>query len=119
PAQVYRLDDAQVEAIKDFLKSGRPVLALFGPGNESPERRAGMPPQGPDPLEDLFAQLGIRFGKQTILFDVESESFAERRTGLLIAGINTEVPPVEFEWRPGAGRPLGTARPPEAKEPNP
>jgi hypothetical protein len=38
---------------------------------------------------------------------------------LLVAGANTEVPPVEFEWRPGAGRPVGMAPPPEAREPNP
>jgi hypothetical protein len=117
PNQLHQLDEAQLDALREFLKSGRPVLALLGPANESPER--AMPRQGPDRLEDLLAQLGIKLGKQTILFDVEGESFAEGRTGLQIAGINTEVPPVEFEWRPGAGRPVGMAPPTEAKEPNP
>jgi hypothetical protein len=117
PNQVYRLDDAQIEAVKDFLKSGKPVLALFGPSNESPDRRT-PPERGPDGLEELLGQLGIKFGKQTVLFDAESESFAERRSGLLIAGANVEVPAVEFDWKPGAGRPLGRAAA-EPLPPNP
>src|SRR5262249_37134053 len=118
PQQGYRLDDPPAETGQGFPKRGRAVLALFGPTNEPPQRST-MAPSGPDLVEDLFAQLGIKFGKQTVLFDVESESFSERRTGLLIAGINTEVPPVEFEWRPGAGRPLGAAPAAQAQGPNP
>src|SRR5207247_8192065 len=30
----YRLDDVQVEAIKEFLKAGKPVLACFRPTNQ-------------------------------------------------------------------------------------
>jgi hypothetical protein len=118
PNYIYRLEEAQVEAVRDFLKSGKPVLALFGPPNESPDRQT-PPTRGPDALEDLFVKLGIKFGKQTVLFDVESESFAERRTGLLIAGSDVEVPPVEFEWRAGAGRPLGRAIATASLKPNP
>ena len=40
PAQLYRLDAVQTEAIKDFIKAGKPVLACFGPNNEDPENRA-------------------------------------------------------------------------------
>lgn len=118
PNFIYRLDDAQVDAVKDFLKSGRPVLALFGPANESPQR-AMQARSGSDGLEEMFAQLGVKFGKQTVLFDAESESFAEQRTGLLIAGVNVEVPPVEFDWKPGAGRPIGRGADRAFLPPNP
>jgi hypothetical protein len=102
PNRVYRLDDAQVEAIKDFLKAGKPVLALFGPPNE-PASRA-EPPEGPDKMELLLGELGIRLPNQTVLFNVESKSFAERRGGLLVLGANVEMPPVEFNWPAGAER---------------
>ena len=105
PNRVYNLDPSQVTAIKDFLKAGKPVLACLGPTNEPadrPDQFGG--PTGPDGLEDLVRDLGIHLGKQTVLFNVESKSFAERRSGLLISGVNVEVPPVSFERKPGSGR---------------
>jgi hypothetical protein len=117
PNRVYKLDDAQVAGIKDFLKAGKPVLFCFGPINESP-RSMGMDPSsmGPDKLEDALTDLGIKMSHQTVLFNVESKSFAERRGGLLVLGANVEVPPVEFDWPPGAGRPtlmdVDESRPP-------
>jgi hypothetical protein len=94
--RLHRLDQAQVDAIQDFMKSGKPVLACFGPTNEPGGARRPMDPQGPDGLEDLLSQLGIQFGKQTVLFNAESKAFAERRTGLLSAGGNVEIPPLDF-----------------------
>jgi hypothetical protein len=94
---LYRLDDAQVAAIKEFIKSGKPVLAAFGPLNEPANPRAPTPPAGPDGLEDLLGQLGIRFGKQTILFGADSKAFAERRSSLLATGASVEMPPLVFE----------------------
>src|SRR4029077_19827624 len=43
-------------------------------------------------------------GKQTILFDVESKAFGQRRGDLLIMGADAEVPPVQFNWSAGADR---------------
>jgi hypothetical protein len=107
PYRVHRLeDDAQVDAIKDFLKSGRPVLACFGPANEPRERMSMPESSGPDKVDELFADLGIRFGKQTVLFDTEVEAFAELRANPLGGGASAEVPPLEFEWRTGAGLPM-------------
>jgi hypothetical protein len=108
PNRLYRLDEAQAAAVKDFLKSGKPVLACFGPSNESPQeamQMAQLGPAGPDDLEGLFEKLGIKFGKQTVLFNVEGKSFADRRSGLLSAGTAVEVPPVEFEGSKAAGSP--------------
>jgi hypothetical protein len=104
PYRLYRLDDAQVSAIKDFMASGKPVLACVGPGNEANPDVPSPETSGPDGLETLLGQLGIKLGKQTVLFDVESESFADRRGGLQVAGADIQVPPVQFDWKPGAGR---------------
>src|SRR6266478_2178205 len=38
PNPIYQLDKSQVDAVRDFLKAGKPVLFCFGPINESPRR---------------------------------------------------------------------------------
>jgi hypothetical protein len=105
PAFIYKLDPVQVAAIKDFLRKGKPVLALFGPNNWP----GGMPLDvmhgGADGMELLLGELGIRLGNnETILFNSELKSFAERNIGFLLGGTRVEIPPVDFEWKPG-GRP--------------
>jgi hypothetical protein len=96
PAQIYSLGDVQVETIKEFMKAGKPVLACFGPANEPPDPRAPAP-TGPDGLEKLLGELGIQFGKQTVLFNSESRAFAERRTAVFGGGgAKIEIPPVKF-----------------------
>lgn len=101
PSRIYRLDDAQVRAIKEFMKKGKPVLACLGPINEPPdfELRAGrLGPAGPDGFEELLADLGFKLGKETVLFDVESgQAMTEQQPGLFLLDANVEVPPVEFE----------------------
>src|SRR5262249_60483359 len=56
---------------------------------------------GPDPLERTLERLGLHFGRQTVLFNVESKAFAERRTGLPTSGA-VKVPTVLFDWPPAA-----------------
>jgi hypothetical protein len=111
PPRVYRLDEPQVEAIKDFLKAGKPVLACFGPSNW-PEDVRNPDDNRPDALEDLLAQLGVKLGKQTVLFDTEVEGFAENRAGLSVAGAGVEVPPLLWDWKPGEGLPPGSLQVP-------
>lgn len=104
PAKLYRLDEAQAAAVKEFMAAGKPVFAMFGPNNEPAERR--MPgPSGPDSIEPLFAQLGIVFGSQTVLFNVEAKAFSQRRTSLLATGADIDIPPVLFD-RPAVKRGL-------------
>jgi hypothetical protein len=118
PNRVYKLDPAQIESIKDFIKSGKPVLVLIGPPNEPANRTE--PPEGPDQLEFLLRDLGIQLANQTVLFNVESKSFAERRGGLLVLGANVEVPPVEFNQPLSARQSLlGRTAETETKKPNP
>jgi hypothetical protein len=113
---LHGLDPAQLLAVKDFMKAGKPVLFCLGPANESPNRPP-PPGQGPDGLEPMLAELGIQMPPQTILFNVETKSFAEQRGGFLVLGAETEVPPVEFQWEPGAGTLLGRTQ--GKSEPNP
>jgi hypothetical protein len=118
PNRVYKLDPAQLEAIKDFIKSGKPVLVLIGPSNEPANRME--PSEGPDQFEFLLRDLGIQPANQTVLFNVESKSFAERRGGLLVLGANVEVPPVEFNKSAPRGQTLlGRTSETETKKPNP
>jgi hypothetical protein len=108
PNRVYQLDQSQVDAIRDFLKAGKPVLFCFGPANE-PAGQMDQFNTPNDKLEDDLAQLGIKLGKQTILFKDESKSFGERKGNLLVMGANVEVPPVEFDWPQGTDQPPGQA----------
>jgi hypothetical protein len=119
PNRLYRLDDAQVAAIKDFIKAGKPVLALFGPPNEPANRMMMDPSAGPDRLENLFTDLGFKLPRQAVLFNVESKAFAERRGNLLVMGANVEVPPVQFDWPAGAGQTLAQEARAESLKPNP
>jgi hypothetical protein len=105
PDAVHKLEDEQVRAIKEFMKAGKPVLVCFGPiESDDPMNFNPMQPPrgGPDQLETELERLGFRFLKQTVLFNVESKAFAERREGLIILGANVEVPAVDFDWEPGA-----------------
>src|SRR5262249_3482097 len=117
PNRLYKIDEGQVNAIRDFLKAGKPVLACFGPANDTgDDRMSMMDSPGPDQLEDLFEQLGVRFGKQTVLFDSESESLASSRSSPLRGA--SRVPALDFEWQRGAGLPaLMRSRAPD--KPNP
>lgn len=100
PNLLYRLDAAQLDAVKEFLKAGKPVLFCLGPANESPNSRDPFG-GGPDALESELEKLGIKLPRQTVLFNVESKSFGERRSGLVVLGASSDPPPVEFDWKPG------------------
>jgi chaperonin cofactor prefoldin len=93
PARLHALNDEQIQAIKQFMKKGKPVLALVGPGNE-PEGRGAVEPV--DEFEKLLADRGIILGAQTILFDSESKGFAARRSGNQLGSSRADIPPVEF-----------------------
>jgi hypothetical protein len=103
PYRLHRLDEAQGQAIREFLAAGKPVLFCFGPSNEPPGRFDPAEGQGPDPLDQALQQLGFELPKQTILFTSETKSFGERRGNLLIlSSAHVEIPPVEFSWRSGS-----------------
>ncbi len=110
--EIYRLDEAQVASIKKFLRKGKPVLACFGPDLAPPDRR-GPPPEGPDGVEKLLADLGIHFGKTVVLYDAEAPLTVGRFGQVQILGADAEVPPVEF------GADAADAWPPRRERPKP
>ncbi len=95
PNRVHRLSEGQVASIKEFLQAGKPVLACLGPVNEPSD----LPPDtgGPDGLEGLLGELGVRLGKQTVLFNVDARSFADRRVNPLRVEEGVKVPALDFE----------------------
>lgn len=95
----HDLDSRHAEAVREFLKQGKPVFACLGPTN--------MPSSGPDPtsraikppdeLERMLAELGILFGKRTVLFNVEKRAFAGRGENILRASKPLQVPPLRLD----------------------
>ncbi len=70
PAQVHGLDAQLVAALKDYLRSGKPILVSFGSVN----RPTGSP-EPPDELEKALRELGLQLGRKTVLFDAEKRTF--------------------------------------------
>jgi hypothetical protein len=100
--KVHKLDDAQLRAIKAFLKSGKPALFLLGPSNE----KRDVPPEpggGDDRLEPMLAELGISLPKQTILYNAEMKEFNERKAGLGFSMRELNLPPASVDWPIAAG----------------
>jgi hypothetical protein len=105
PYSLYKLDPGQVSAIRDFVRSGKPLLVCFGPSN-APPTRPDPDAAGSDALEEMLAGLGLHLSRQTVLFNVETKSFGQRRSGLVIGGTTVEVPPLRLDaWQPGTGLP--------------
>jgi hypothetical protein len=97
PGSVHVLDEAQVEAIKDFMKAGKPVMFCLGPSNERTESFE----RERDTLTELLSSLGVQLPNQTILFNVEGDALADRGERVLMGG-GVDVPPVKFDWPAGA-----------------
>jgi hypothetical protein len=104
PASVHGMDETQLDAIKDYIKAGKPVLFCLGPSNESEETAFGRPPRGKDGLEQLLSDFGVRLPEQTVLYDVESEAMADRTERQLLLGAPPEVPALEFDWANTPGK---------------
>lgn len=97
PNDLHQMDKAHVDALKAFMAEGKPVLACFGP----PADPRPIPPMGMRPndgIEDLFDQLNIKLGKQTILFKSEAKSLAAAQQEFSVARVSGDVPPVQFDW---------------------
>jgi hypothetical protein len=98
--RLYSISREQADAIKDFLRAGKPLFACLGPSNEPPGQFSppNLGPAGPDDLERLLGDLGIRLGKQTVLFPSDARAYAaERRADPLRSGGSVETPPLDFD----------------------
>jgi hypothetical protein len=99
--RLHRIDQAQAQAIREYLESGKPLLACLGPVNEPPGLNAppSMLPM-PDPFEDLLTDLGFHLGKQTVLFNADIKSLTDRRPNLFRTSGKVEVPLLDFKSSP-------------------
>jgi hypothetical protein len=99
--RLHRIDQSQAQAIREFLESGKPLLACLGPINEEPG--VNPPPSMlpmPDPFEDLLTDLGFHLGKQTVLFTADVKSLSDRRSNLFRSAGKVEIPPLDFKNPP-------------------
>jgi len=87
---LHALSKEQVEVIKDFMKSGKPVLACLG----SLSATNGPAQAGSDDLEKLFAERGIELGSDTVLYDTEMKGFAAIKAGRQLGGGPADIPPL-------------------------
>ena len=90
---IYKLSKDQVGVVRDFLASGKPVLACLGPNNE-PQAPLSLEPL--DDFERLLGDVGIELGRQTVLFDSEAKGLVSRQAGNLLGSAPTDIPPVSF-----------------------
>lgn len=91
----YNVNKDQADVVKEFVKTGKPVLTLFGPTKITPPNPSDPMAGKPDELELLFKELGVEFGDQTIVYDSETISAAERQGGTLASA--AKLPPLVFE----------------------
>ncbi|OAI45336.1 hypothetical protein AYO44_02725 [Planctomycetaceae bacterium SCGC AG-212-F19] len=119
PGWLHRLDESQADVIRDFMKAGKPVLFCFGPTNDPPDRGAAPAGAQPDQVEQMLGHLGVKLPPQTILFDTDTEAFAARAGSPFGSPARSEPPAVDFDWKPGAGRPNRAGRSTDVLPPHP
>jgi hypothetical protein len=116
PYNFHRLSEAQLASVKEFVEAGKPIFACLGPANEPRDPSAPSPPEpAPDSFDRMLADLGVRLGKQTILFNADSKAFADRRLNPFRTEEGVKVPPLDFEAPPQAWRGKWAALQPELK----
>src|SRR5581483_2808350 len=112
----------QTAAVKQFLTSGKPVLACFGPPNDARPQMTPPSTNPADDVEELLAKLNIKFGKFTVLHRAEAKTFVGAQDDFSLPRTSADVPPVEFEWTNPAGLvglDLKDVKAAELKAPNP
>ncbi len=95
--RAHRLDIAQINALKAYLKEGKPVLFLLGPTNE-PREMPDLAGQS-DPLESMLGELGFKLPQQTILYNIEAKEYNQRKFGVMFGKSKREieVPGLKFD----------------------
>jgi hypothetical protein len=98
PNQVHKLDAAHLKAVTHFMREGKPVLFLLGPPNE-PREGPTMAEAPDDALDQTLSELGFKLPKQTVLYDIESEEYNERKFDDIFrtASRDVELPGLRFD----------------------
>ena len=97
PADIHPLETDHIEAIKDFMKEGKPVLFCLGPMNAGEGERFDP---SEDSIEKLLGSFDVQLPNQAILFASEEDAMEEARERLAPpGGAVIEIPPALFEWK--------------------
>lgn len=95
---LHTLSKEQANVIRDFMKSGKPVMACLGPISG----RNGLQAAASDDFERLLAERGVELGRQTILYDGEAKAFSARRAGSQLGGGGpADIPPLVIDDKLG------------------
>ena len=100
---LFNLVKDQTDAVKEFVKAGKPVLFGLGPTQVGRAPRPGD--EAGDEVEKMLARLGIEAGTQTIITPVEAAEMAKRRTAGAFGGKMPELPPLQVDLKPTGGKP--------------
>jgi hypothetical protein len=108
PARYYPMDAAHIEAIKDYMKSGKPVLFCLGPMMNEPENPTPYD-VSKDSLENLLSAFQVQMPNQAVLFGSEGEALAEiEDRDEPPGGGLVDIPAADFDWHiPAGSRGLG------------
>ena len=98
--EIHHLNDDQFRAIKEFVKLGKPVLFCMGPTNEPGETFDGET-ESIDAVESMLRELGFHLPRQTVLFNVEANAFAEKTGAAAVGGIASRGPCAQVCSRAG------------------
>lgn len=101
PSELHALDKDQVDAIRDYMKSGRPVLAMFGTISEAD----GPSAEASDGVEKLIADRGIELGKETVLYDFETKQLESQGISRQFSGGSDEVPALQLRDKVEGNKP--------------
>ena len=101
PSEYHALAKDHVEAIRDYMKSGRPVLAMFGTISEED----GPSNEASDGVEKLLAERGIELGKDTVMYNFETKQLESQGFSRKFGSGDDEVPPLQFRDRVEGNKP--------------
>lgn len=118
---LHAINAAQTAALREFMAKGKPVLACFGPPNDSRQQMMPPPANAAEDAESLLGQLSVKFGKFTVLHRAEAKTFVGAQDDFSLPRTTVEVPPVEFDWQPvtAMGLDLKEEKTATPKKPNP
>jgi hypothetical protein len=103
----YTWSAIQAKVLKEFMKTGKPVMVCAGPNVEVNQVASREPL---DDVERLLIDRGVQLGRETIITSAEAKGFAARRAGGALGGAPTDIPPVTFpEAKDGKDNPIAAA----------
>ncbi|HEY2910338.1 MAG TPA: hypothetical protein VGI99_08825, partial [Gemmataceae bacterium] len=96
-SRLHKLDKDQIAVIRDYMKSGRPVLALLGPTAATSNPAMPTKEDEDDSFEKLLADRGVELGGDAVIYDAEMRGLAAQGIASKFgAAAKVEVAPLSF-----------------------